>query len=80
MRDFEPRGALLSGPQGTETIARLIPQAAERLKSAGYLLTEISPMIEADVHRLVEAEPRFELSPTIKDLAGHARVVQARRK
>ncbi len=37
-------------------------------------------MIEADVHRLVEAEPRFELSPTIKDLAGHARVVQARRK
>ena len=57
-----------------------MPQAAERLISGGYLLTEISPMIEADVRRLVEANTRFELAPTIKDLAGLARVVQARRK
>ena len=80
MRDFEPRGALVSGPRGTEIIARLLPEAAERLKTGGYLLTEISPMIEADVRSLVEGEARFELAPTIKDLAGHARVVQARRK
>ncbi len=80
VRDFEPRQALVSGPRGTETIARLTPQAAERLNPGGYLLTEISPMIESDVRQLVAAEPRLELAPTIKDLAGHARVIQARRK
>ncbi|HVU88588.1 MAG TPA: peptide chain release factor N(5)-glutamine methyltransferase [Pirellulales bacterium] len=80
VRDFEPRGALVSGPHGTEVIERLVPQAAERLKSGGHLLTEISPMIEADVRRLIESDARFELAPTIKDLAGHARVVQARRR
>jgi len=79
VRDFEPRGALVAGPQGTEVIARLIPQAAERLNSGGWLLTEISPMIEAEVRRLIAAESRLALGPTIKDLAGHARVVQARR-
>jgi release factor glutamine methyltransferase len=80
VRDFEPRQALVSGPRGTEIIERLIAQAAEHLNSGGHLLTEISPMIEADVRRLVEADTRFELAPTIKDLAAHARVVQARRK
>jgi release factor glutamine methyltransferase len=80
VRDFEPRQALVSGPRGTEIIERLIAQAAEHLNSGGHLLTEISPMIEADVRRLVEADTRFELAPTIKDLAGHARVVQARRR
>ncbi|HEY4309738.1 MAG TPA: peptide chain release factor N(5)-glutamine methyltransferase [Pirellulales bacterium] len=80
VRDFEPRQALVSGPRGTEIIERLIAQAAERLNSGGHLLTEISPMIEAEVRRLVEADTRFELAPTIKDLAAHARVVQARRK
>ena len=80
VRDFEPRGALVAGPRGTEVIARLVPQAAERLRQGGWLLTEISPMIEADVRRLIEDDTRFELVPTIKDLAGLARVVQARRK
>jgi release factor glutamine methyltransferase len=80
VRDCEPKLALVSGEQGTETIARLIPQAAERLRSSGYLLTEISPMIEADVRRLVEEDGRFDPPTILKDLAGHARVVQARRK
>jgi release factor glutamine methyltransferase len=80
VRDCEPRLALVSGESGTEIIARLIPQAAERLRSSGYLLTEISPMIEADVRRLVEADGRFDPPTVLKDLAGHARVVQARRK
>lgn len=80
VRDCEPKLALVSGEQGTETIAHLIPQAAERLRAKGYLLTEISPMIEADVRRLVEADGRFDAPTVLKDLAGHARVVQARRK
>jgi len=79
VRDSEPRLALVGGEQGTEIIERLIPQAAERLRSGGYLLTEISPMIEADVRRLVSADGRFEAPVVLKDLAGHARVVQARK-
>jgi release factor glutamine methyltransferase len=80
VRDFEPRAALVAGPRGTEVIERLVPQAAERLLSGGWLLTEISPMIEADVRRLIEDEPRFESVTTTKDLAGLGRIVQARRK
>jgi release factor glutamine methyltransferase len=79
VRDYEPRGALVAGPKGTEIIERLIPQAAERLAPGGWLLIEISPQIDAAVRALISADGRFEPHPTIKDLAGHARVVQARR-
>ena len=45
-RDHEPRVALMAGPAGTEVIARLVPQAANRLVAGGRLIMEISPMIE----------------------------------
>jgi release factor glutamine methyltransferase len=80
VRDFEPRTALVAGPQGTEVIARLIPQAADRLVDGGHLLIETSPMVHDSVRALVGAEPRLELGPTIKDLARLSRVVQARKK
>jgi release factor glutamine methyltransferase len=79
VKKYEPRTALVAGPLGTEVIARLIPQAAERLRPGGHLLMEISPMIHEAVGKLIEAEPRWELQPTVKDLARHARVVVARR-
>lgn len=79
VREYEPRTALVAGSSGTETIARLIPRAAERLAPGGWLLFEISPQIEGKVRALVSAESRFALGPTVKDLAGHARVVQAQR-
>ena len=80
VKNFEPRLALDAGPRGTEVIERLVPEAAERLTAGGGLLMEISPMLEAAVRELISADGRFELGPTIKDLAGLARVVQARRK
>jgi release factor glutamine methyltransferase len=80
VRKYEPRGALVAGPRGTEVIARLIPQAAERLLPGGRLLMEISPMIHDAVCELVRAESRLELAPTIKDLARLPRVVVAVRK
>jgi release factor glutamine methyltransferase len=79
VRDYEPRGALVAGPQGTETIQRLIEQAAERLKPGGWLLTEISPQIEGAVRETVSRDGRYELAPTVKDLAGLARIIQARK-
>ncbi len=79
-RRFEPRQALFAGPKGTEVIERLVPQAAERLKPGGHLLIEISPMIHDPVREIAASDRRLELLETIKDLAGHERVVVAQRK
>jgi release factor glutamine methyltransferase len=80
VRKFEPRGALLAGPRGTEVIEALIPQAAERLLPGGHLLMEVSPTIHDAVRGLLEADGRFELAATIKDLARLPRVVQGRKE
>lgn len=80
VRDFEPHVALVSGPRGTEAIERLIPQAAEHLRPGGHLLLEIGPAIHDAVCELIKADGRFEIGPTIKDLARLPRVVQAKRR
>jgi release factor glutamine methyltransferase len=79
VKDHEPRQALLAGPTGAETIERLIPQAAERLFPGGWLILEISPMIASRVVELIAADGRYEPATTVKDLAGLARVIKARR-
>jgi release factor glutamine methyltransferase len=79
VKNFEPREALLAGPQGTEVIERLILQAAERLRPGGHLLIEISPMIHDAVQALLAAVPGLQPGPTVKDLARLPRVVQAKR-
>jgi release factor glutamine methyltransferase len=78
--NHEPRHALIAGPTGTEIIERLIPQAAERLLPNGWLILEFSPIIANRVVELITADGRFEEATIIKDLAGLARVVTARRK
>ncbi len=80
VRRFEPKLALDGGEHGTSVIGRLLPQAAERLRPGGWLLMEISPTIVGRVEQLVDATPGLERRPTLKDLAGLARVVQARRE
>ena len=71
--------ALVAGPQGTEVIERLIPQAAERLAPGGWLLMEIGRPSRPTSAASSTSQGQFEISPTIKDLAGHVRVIQARR-
>ena len=80
VKDFEPRKALVAGQRGTEVIEALIPQAAQRLNPGGHLLIEVSPMVHDAVLSLLRRDDRFELGPTIKDLARLPRVVQAARK
>lgn len=80
VRDYEPRSALVGGATGSETIARLIPQAAERLRPGGWLLLEISPMIEAAVQQLLDRDGRFQAVQTVKDLAGLPRVIRGKRR
>ncbi|MEX2092015.1 MAG: peptide chain release factor N(5)-glutamine methyltransferase [Pirellulales bacterium] len=77
VRDYEPHVALEAGEQGTTVIAPLITQSAERLNPGGVLLIEISPMIAAAVEQLIRNNGAFELGPTLRDPAGHARVIQA---
>ncbi|MCI0359771.1 MAG: peptide chain release factor N(5)-glutamine methyltransferase [Planctomycetaceae bacterium] len=80
VKDHEPKLALVAGPKGTETIERLIPQAAERLLPGGLAVLEVSPMIAARVAELFAADGRFEPATIVKDLAQRPRVVQSIRK
>lgn len=75
VRGFEPREALVAGVDGTEIIARLVPQAASHLKSGGWLITEISPMIECQVIEIVQGNGSFHQVQSIKDLSRQPRVV-----
>jgi release factor glutamine methyltransferase len=77
---FEPRLALCGGPTGTEIIQRLVPAAAERLAPGGSLLLEVSPMIEQQVREIIESHGGYERPRTLKDFAGLARVLVAKRR
>ncbi len=79
VKEFEPESALVGGETGIEIIARLIPQAADHLQAGGLLALEVSPMIADRVATLLNQHGQFEPAAIIKDLAGHKRVVTAKR-
>ncbi len=79
VRDFEPQGALVSGPDGTEVIARLLEQAPDRLNIGGRLIIELSPMIADACQALALANPAFGDLRFIKDLDGHRRILSLQR-
>jgi release factor glutamine methyltransferase len=80
VKDHEPHLALAAGETGTAVIEPLIAQAVERLQPGGTLLVEISPMIAAAVEQLIRDQSTLELGKTIRDHAGHARIIQATKK
>lgn len=77
VRLHEPKGALVSGPSGVEVIERLAAVAAERLVSGGWLVCEIGPAAAAEA--VLAQQAGLMAGPTIADLAGLPRIVQARR-
>ncbi len=77
VRDHEPHSALAAGPQGTDVIAPLISQSAERIAAGGRLICEISPGLRDAAAELLRADGRWGEPKFIKDLAGHPRVVVA---
>jgi len=79
VRDHEPKAALVSGPTGVEIVERLAREAAERLVPGGWLVVEIGPAVAAAAATALAAVPGLEPGPTLKDMAGLARIVQARR-
>jgi release factor glutamine methyltransferase len=80
VRDHEPRMALDGGPDGLDVVTRLINDAAPLLKPGGRLILEIGSAQEAPVRERIAARPEYDLLPTVRDLRGHPRVVQAVRK
>ena len=78
VREYEPQLALESGPTGMECYQRLVPQAAERLNDGGWLVLETSPML-MDQLKILVAENGFDDISIVSDLAGHPRIVTARR-
>ena len=79
VRDFEPKIALVSGPDGTETIKRILAESYDRLNDGGRLIIELSPMIADACQDLVEQIPELGDLRFIKDLAGHKRVMSVAR-
>ncbi len=76
VRKFEPRNAVFAGATGTEVIARLIPQARDRLKPGGWLIMEVSGTVAVEVRRLLAGWDDVQIN---NDLQGIPRVALARR-
>lgn len=74
---FEPTGALVSGPAGTEDIARICTDAPAHLEPGGWLLIEVGEGQDAETRRLLRAAG-FDRIETRSDLAGIVRVVGGR--
>ena len=75
---FEPREALVAGPEGTEALAALAAGAPDHLEPGGWLLSEIGQGQAAAAARLWRGAGLVEVSCR-EDLAGIARVVGGRR-
>jgi len=71
IRDHEPPGALVAGPDGTEILERIAGEALRWLRPGGHLLCEIGETQGDDCRRLfADFEPEIML-----DLAGRERFV-----
>jgi len=80
VRLHEPRTALVSGPTGVEVIGRLAAAAAKSLVPGGWLLVEVGPSTATAAEQVVATHSELVPEPTLKDLAGLPRIVQARRR
>lgn len=80
VRDYEPREALVGGPNGTELIDKLVIQSESALSSKGWLLMEISPMISDSVKQTVESNAAFDNVRVTPDLAKLPRIVETQRR
>ena len=79
VRDHEPRLALDGGPDGLAYYRRIADEAAWFLKPDGVLLAEVGWTQEPAVRELLAAAPGLSALPSVKDGAGHWRVVGAKK-
>jgi release factor glutamine methyltransferase len=80
VRDHEPRVALDGGPDGLAFYRRIALGVSRFLKTGGKLLLEIGYTQEAAVREILAESSELELGPTVKDMAGHPRVISAKKR
>ncbi len=78
VRDWEPRGALCSGPTGLEDVAAIVGGAPRWLARPGALLVEMAPHQVRDASHMAE-RAGFGTVSVWPDLAGRDRILWARR-
>jgi release factor glutamine methyltransferase len=79
VRLFEPRLALVGGPDGLDLVRRLIAEAWAHLACRGLLILELGQGQAAEVRRLIVEELRYGEIWTRRDHAGIERVVVCER-
>lgn len=79
VRDHEPRAALDGGADGLDFYRRIAAAAGSFLRPGGRLLLEVGSTQDADVRAILGGRSELEVGPTLKDMAGHPRVVTAKR-
>ena len=75
VRLFEPRGALIAGPQGTELHERLLQEASRYLSPGGALILEIGAGQARAIRQIVEQISGYRFHRLVYDEAGLERVV-----
>ena len=75
VRLFEPRGALVAGPQGTEFHERLLQESGRYLSPGGALIMEIGAGQARAMRRIVEQISGCRFQRLVYDEAGLERVV-----
>jgi release factor glutamine methyltransferase len=80
VRDHEPRLALDGGPDGLAFYRRIAAGVGPVLKPGGWLLAEIGATQNDAVTALFRERPELDVLKTVRDIAGHPRVVVARKK
>lgn len=80
VRDFEPAGALLAGPEGIECHRTLAAQGKDRLRPGGWLVMEAGEGQGDRIGGLVEASGAYEEISVRRDYGGQKRVITAKRR
>jgi release factor glutamine methyltransferase len=75
VRLFEPRGALVAGPQGTELHERLLHESGRYLIPGGALIMEIGAGQVHAMRRIVDQMSGYRFHRLVYDAAGLERVV-----
>ena len=75
VRLFEPRGALVAGPQGTEMHERLLQESGRYLSPGGALIMEIGAGQARAMRRIVNQIPGYRFHRLVYDAGGLERVV-----
>ena len=78
VRDFEPRSALVPGPEGMEH-PRIVEQVARRLLRPGGLFLMEHGWLQGEACRALCAGPDWNSVYTVRDLAGKDRCLYAER-